>query len=506
MTKKQILTRFSFIALTLLALIPMRMKAQKVLSLEKCRELALENNKKLQISQENINMAGYEKKIAFSNYLPKFSAAGTYMHNSRDISLLSADNTGILSNIGTTVQGGINNTLNSIMQQVMSDPALLNLILNSPTLQNMISQLQSVDVSEALNSIGSEISDVFNMDIKNIYAGIVTFQEPLYVGGKIRAYNKIASYAKDLAQSQLETEQHEIIVTTDKAYWQIVSIANKLKLTQSYIELIQKLNDDVDKLVNEGLATSADRLSIKVKLNEAEMNLIKVQNGLALSKMLLCQNCGLPLDAEISLEDESLEDVVIPSDSIEYTEKDIRENRPELRSLSLATDIYNKKVNIIRSEFLPTVAVFGNYIVSNPSCFNGFENEFKGMWNVGVMAKIPLFHWCEGINKIHKAKSEAKIAQFKLEDTQELIMLQVNQYEKQIREADARLKMSQEKMSDAEENLRVATIGFQEGVITSSGITEAQTAWLQAHSDYIDSKIDLIMTRIYLRKAIGILK
>ncbi len=65
--------------------------------------------------------------------------------------------------------------------------------------------------------------------------------------------------------------------------------------------------------------------------------------------------------------------------------------------------------------------------------------------------------------------------------------------------------MSEEKMIDAEENLRIATLGFEEGVIPSSGLTEAQTAWLQAHSDYIDSKIDWTMAKIYLQKATGLL-
>ena len=66
-------------------------------------------------------------------------------------------------------------------------------------------------------------------------------------------------------------------------------------------------------------------------------------------------------------------------------------------------------------------------MVTNPSVFNSFENKFKGMWNVGVMVQIPIWHWGEGIYKTRAAKSEARIAQYQLQDAREKIELQVNQ-------------------------------------------------------------------------------
>lgn len=477
--------------------------AQQVLTLQECRDMALENNNNLKIAQEKVNIANYDKKIAFSNYLPKISAQGTYMHNEKEIQLLSDDKLNTLSTMGSTLQGGVNGIIDPILLNLMQNPEMMQIIMNSPELQQLIYKIHHIGALQALDLIGEDIANQFTLDTRNVYAGMVTVMEPVYAGGKIRAYNKIARYAQDLAQMQLTTEQQEIIVTTDKAYWQIVSLANKEKLTQNYVELLRTMTDNVDKLVAEGMATNADKLSVKVKLNDAELTLIKVQNGLALSKMLLCQSCGLPLDTNIILADEELEDVVIPVYNPEYTEEDIMNNRPELQSLDIATKIYDKKVNIARSEFLPTVAVFGNYIVTNPSAFNGFENEFHGFYNFGVVAKVPLFHFGEGYNKVRKAKSEALITQLKLEDTKQLVMLQVSQYEKQIKEAESRLQMTTEKMLDAEENLRMATVGFNEGMIPSSTLEAAQTSWMQAHSEYIDAKIDVIMANTYLKKSIG---
>ena len=477
--------------------------AQQILTLQQCRDMALENNKNLKISQEKVNMANYDKKIAWANYFPTISAQGTYMHNEKKLQLLSDDKINTLNTMGTTLQGDVNGFIDPIISDLMQNPLMYQLIMNNPELLRLIQDLHHIGALETLDAIGQEVSSNFILDTRNVYAGMVTVMEPVYAGGKIRAYNKMAQYAQDLAEMQLTTEQQEIIVTTDKAYWQIVSLANKQKLTENYVDLLRTMSDNVDKLVAEGMATNADKLSIKVKLNDAELSLVRVQNGVALSKMLLCQSCGLPLDTEITLEDEDLEDVAIPVYTTEYTEDDIMNNRPELQSLQLATKIYDKKVNIARSEFLPTVAVFGNYIVTNPSAFNGFETEFNGFYNFGVVAKVPIFHFGEGYNKVRKAKAESEIYKLKLDDTKELVMLQVSQYEKQIKEAEQRLTMTTEKMSDAEENLRMATVGFNEGMIPSSTLEAAQTAWMQAHSEYIDAKIDVIMANTYLKKSIG---
>lgn len=495
--------RMRLVVLTVILALASPVMAQQVLTLQDCRDMAMENNKNLKISQERVNMANYDKKIAAANYFPTISAQGTYMHNEKQLQLLSDDKLNAMSTVGSSLQNGVNGYIDPIIQNLMDDPLMSQIIINNPELQSLLNSLHHIGAFETIDAIGQELSKNFILDTRNVYAGMVTVVEPVYAGGKIRAYNKVAHYAQDLAKTQLSTEQQEVIVATDKAYWQIVSLANKQKLTENYVELLRTMSDNVDKLANEGMATTADRLSVKVKLNDAELTLIRVQNGVALSKMLLCQSCGLPLDTEIVLEDESLEDVAVPVFTNEYSEDDIMNNRPELQSLALATKIYDKKVNIARSEFLPTVALYGNYIVTNPSAFNGFETEFRGFYNFGVVAKVPLFHFGERYNKVRKAKSEAMITQLKLEDTKELVMLQVSQYEKQIKEAEQRLQMTTEKMSDAEENLRIATVGFNEGVIPSSTLDAAQTSWMQAHSEYIDAKIDVIMANTYLKKAVG---
>ena len=160
--------------------------------------------------------------------------------------------------------------------------------------------------------------------------------------------------------------------------------------------------------------------------------------------------------------------------------------------------IYAQKVNVTRAEFLPTVALTANYMVTNPSLVNGFENKFRGMWAVGAMVKIPIWNWGEGMYKVKAAKAEANIARYQLSDVKEKVELQVNQATFKVNEAGKKLAMATKNMEKAEENLRYAKLGFSEGVIPTSNVLEAQTAWLSAQSDKIDAQIDVKLSLIHI--------
>lgn len=477
-----------------LAFLTLPMAAQEVLSLDSCRALAIANNKELLISREKINAAHYQKKAAFTNYLPNISATGGYMRNQKEFSLLSDAQKGALGSVGTQVSGALQNGIAGMLAQ-------------NPQFMPIVQSLGSIDIATPLNSLGNSLVDAFRTDTRNMYAGALTLTQPLYMGGKIRAYNKITKYAEELARQQHSSGVQDVILSTDQAYWQVVSLANKKKLAEGYLELLQKLDSDIDKMIAEGVATKADGLSVKVKVNEAEMTLTKVTDGLSLARMLLCQLCGLDLSTPVTLADEKEEDLsALPVAERSIDMNNVYATRPEVRSLELATQIYKQKVNVTRSEFLPSVALMGNYMATNPSVFNSFEKKFKGMWNVGVMVSVPIWHWGEGIYKVKAAKSEARIARYQLDNAKEKIELQVSQSAFKVNEAAKKLIMAEKNLEKANENLRYATLGFEEGVIPASNVLEAHTAWLSAQSEKIDAQIDVKLTEIYLKKATGDLR
>lgn len=482
-----------------LCALPTYAGAQQVLTLDECRQMAVENNNSLKTAQQKIKVAGYDRNIALANYFPKITATGTYMYTSRDWKLIDDDKAAEIQNAGTTLQNDVTNK----MMQIMSDKDVMTKYMTDAAFKKLIDGLQTTDIATPINAIGQHITEALTLDMHNLCGAVVSVQQPVFMGGKIVASNQMAKYAEELAKSQYDAEHAQVLADIEQAYWQIVSIAAKKNLAENYADLLRQMGKDVDALVAEGFATPSDALTIKVKMNEAEMLYTKATNGLALAKMLLCKECGLPLDSEITLADETLDAIPVPQMSPVISDEEVYAARPEIRSLDLAKKIYDKKVAVVRADGLPTVAVMANYAVTNPNVFNGFQNKFGGFFSAGVLVNVPIFHGTEAIQKTKKAKAEAALTQYRLDDAKEMISLQVAQLRQQEGEALEKLTMAESNLENAEENLRVATAGWNEGMIASNVVLQAQTAWLQAHSEYIETGVELQMCSVNLAKAEG---
>ncbi len=490
--------------LFLMAFLPLGAAAQQTLTLEQCRQMAIENNKDLLQSRTKVEMAGYDRKIALANYFPNISATGAYTYNSQEIVLTDQETSATLQNLGTAVSQNLSGSLQEMIGTIMaSDPAYAQKLMTDPMFQMAMKKLQSGEIAGTMNQIGSEIESHMHLDIENMFVGAVSLQQPLFMGGKIVAANRIAKLAEELALSQYDQKYQQTVIEVDQAYWQIVSVAAKKELAESYAELLHKMEKDVKISIAEGVATESDGLQIRVKANEADMMKTKAINGLSLAKMLLCKQIGLPLDSGITLADEGLESIRIPALSEEKDMEQIFLDRPETRSLELASQIYENKVNVARADMLPKIALTANYLLSNPNPYNGFSKEWGGMFSAGVVVNIPIFHGFEALQKTRKAKAEATLYKAQYDDAKGLISLQVSQLRKQQGEALEKLQMAQNNLESAEENLRKATIGFEEGVTDANVALAAQTAWLQAHSEYIDAGIELQMNASELQKAEG---
>lgn len=489
-------------------------KAQnEVLTLDDCRTMALQHNTSLQMAALNKERVGYEREVARSNYLPKVDFIGTYQRTSKTIDLLSDEQKQELQGLGTAVAGNLQagvqqSGLAQNMQQIAGQ-----IIQANPDLQPLIMQtMQSVQqygqnlgqqIAAPLNAAGQKIVDAFDTDSRNMGIMTIMFTQPLYMGGKIKAYDRITRYSEELAGQKLRQEEQQIILDVDKAYWQVVSLTNKRKLAEAYRDMLQHLDEDVAKMINEGVATKANELTVSVKLNEAEMTLMRIDDGLVLSRMLLAQTCGMDLDAVPRLADENLDGIRVQVENVEGGAEIAISNRPELQQLDLATKMIQQKGLITRSEFLPQVALTGGYMTTYPSLFNGYQQRLRGMWNVGLSVKVPLWRWGEGMAKMKMARADATLAALRYDEAKEKIQLQVKQAAQAVNEANRKLQLTDKNIEKAEENLRVARIGFAEGMIPTSDVLAAQTAWVSAHSDKIDAQIDIMLTRAAYKKALG---
>ena len=482
--------------------------AQRLLTLDSCRAMALRNNKQMGVAKVKQDIAENLRKSARTKYMPHISALGTYQYTSREVSLLNDVQKATLPHLGDAVVGGLQTDLSKIASGLPMEN--ISLVLSSMGLK--LEDLQNLSNAEMqklggqLNGIGQSLVDALDTDTRHLFAGTVMVVQPIFLGGSIIALNKMADINEEMQETSAEARRQATLYNTDKVYWQVVSLKHKQRLAQGYLDLVQKLSSDVNKMIAEGVATRSDGLSVEVKVNEAEMTLQKVNDGLVLSKMLLCQTLGLPLDEAVTLADEDSENIAVVELTPELDVATAVENRPELKLLEDGVRLSKQVTNVLRAAHLPMVALTGGYSVTNPSLFNGFERKFKGFWNVGVIVRVPIWNWGDVMYKVRASKGATSIANLELQEAREKIELQVNQNTFRVNEANKKLTMAQSSIARADENLRTANLGFQEGVISPTTVMEAQTAWLQAQSQKIDAEIDVRLSQVDLQKSLGILE
>lgn len=481
--------------------------AQQTLTLDSCRAMALRNNKQLSVSRVKQEVAANLRKSARTKYLPHVSALGGYEWTSKEISLLNDDQKSSLSNLGNNLTSGIQEKAGEAMQKVPQSiwDMLGGLGITPASIQEGMGNMLN-PLGTALNQSGQRIVDAFRTDTRNIFAGAIMVTQPVFMGGAIIAMNKMADIGVELAANSTEAKRQLTLYQIDQAYWQVVSLKHKQKLAQGYLDLVRKLDEDVQKMIREGVATRSEGLSVSVKVNEAEMTLMKVDDGLTLSKMLLCQLCGMPMSNQVTLADEDADDLSTSNLTTKVDMDQVAVMRPELRQLQNMVDMSRQFTNILKAGNLPMVALTGGYAVSNPNVFNGFERKFAGVWNVGVLVRVPIWNWGDVAYKVRASKGATAIANLELAEAREKIELQVNQSSFHVNEAFKRLEMAKKNTEKADENLRTANLGFHEGVISSTTVMEAQTAWLQAQSQKIDAEIDVKLSQVNLQKAMGTLQ
>ncbi len=432
-------------------------RAQRVLTLDSCRSLAKEHSRTLQQKDEEIKAAHAKKQQVMTNFFPQVAARGVYLHMQKELHLIDWD----------------------------KPLGHLNFL-----------------IPERLRHLGT-------VDLRNLWVGNVTAIQPLFLGGKIISGYQMASLAERLQGELRQTAETEVETKLDETYWQVVSLRSKERLLDQLVRLLEQTVKDVDASIDAGVATKADGLSVRTKLSEAEVKRSQVVNGLELSRMLLADLCGLSEDEPFTLAEEGhLQELLLSTQTSpiardEDTEAAI-ERRSEIRSLRLVDSIYSKRVNMESASLFPRLYGVASYSTSNPNSFQGLKKEFAGQYYLGLMLEVPISDLFSGTFKRRQAKAEHRVKQLELAEARSKINLQIKQALRTADDARRAYTTALSAVKMAEENMRYAKAGYDEGVIPLLNYTMAQTAWMSAQDSLIDAQIRVLLTESKLKKILAL--
>lgn len=444
------------IILLLVALVAVPTLAE-TLSIETCRQMALQHNHARQSASLNTQQALHTQKSVWAQFFPDLSLQAGVLYDTGDGSL--------------GIEGG--------MLPVGS-----------------MGQTGFVPSGTYAYFPGVNMK----YDINTVFAGSVFLKQPLYMGGKIRASYQMSKMAVELYRQGERKTEAEVIQSVDDAYAKVVKASELVLVAQKYKALLQELNRNVESAVRHGLRMQNDQLKVGVRMDEVELQLRKAENGLRLARMNLCHVTGQPLDTPLEVSNE------YPStESMGQVQTSDVSMRPESAMLEYQTRIASQQVKAAKSSMLPSLALMAKYGYTNGIEFNG--RRLLDGWNFGggVTLSVPLYHFGANTQKVKAAKVKLQLAQEEQADKREMMLLELQQAANNLDEAQLEVQLAEKSMAQAEENMQLSQKQYKAGMETLSDCLEAQASWQKASETLVDAQFRRYLAMVDYRRSAGLL-
>lgn len=428
--------------------------SQKV-SLERCKEQALKNNVAIRNGALSVQAAEQTKKEAFTKYFPSVSASANTFTSSKAL-------------MEMTIKGG-------------------NLPVYDGNPANLAMATQFAYFPDANIAM-----------LKNGSIATVSATQPLFAGGRIINGNKLANIGVEAQKLSAALSANEVILHTEQYFWQIVSLEEKLKTINQVELLLQNLQKDVDLAYKAGVVPMNDVLNVKLKRNELSGSRLKVENGIRICKMALCQYAGMTYDSTMEIDYAESDFRLISSpETYAVNPHEAVAHRTEFRLLQKNVEASRLQVRIKLGELLPEAGVGVTYTTEN---LLGYERHY-GMAFASL--KVPVSDWWGGSHAIKKRKLDEQIAINNQTNANEQMLLQIQQTWQDLKESYKQIGIAQVAVDQATENHRLNTDSYKAGTVPLSDLLSAQASLQQSKDRYVDACTDYMVKKLKYLQSTG---
>ncbi|MDR0872451.1 MAG: TolC family protein [Prevotellaceae bacterium] len=411
----------------LLGIIAFPAFSQEILTLEKCKELALKNNAQAKNAELSVEAAGQQKKEALTKYFPSVSGAA------------------------------------------------MGLVFDKP--------LMTTEVATGYPAPHDKVQvDI----IKNTLVGGFMAMQPIFAGGQIINGNRLAKAGVEAGKLQKQMTENEVLLATERYFWQIVSLKEKMKTIEDSETMLNRILSDVKVAVEAGLTTRNDLLRVELEQNRLASGKLKAENGLKILKMALAQHIGMSSDA-FDIDVPNLLSLENLTDSQDLTglENEVK-NRPEYKLLETSVDVARLQRDMEIGKHLPTIAIGASYNWVKMD----LDKQTEQNKNVGLafaVVSVPITDWWGGAHAVKRKKLELQQAENTKNEKTDLLLLQMQQITNERNEAYQQILLAKKSISSAEQNLKISRDNFNAGVMTLSDLLEAQNLLQQSQDQYTEA-------------------
>ncbi|HEX2963236.1 MAG TPA: TolC family protein [Ignavibacteriales bacterium] len=344
-----------------------------------------------------------------------------------------------------------------------------------------------------------KISDV----ILNNYNIRLSLQQPLFTGLRLTSLKSAAELNSKAAETDYSKDINEASFKIQSSFWQLYKAEEMLNLlNETLLQNERHLQDTKNNLEN-GLVTQNDVLKLEVLYSNTKLQQIEAQNNLDIAKMSFNQALGLPLNSQTAIDAGTI-DTSITGYRFEDILKEAKENRGELKSMEYRLEASGEGIRAARSGWFPSVFLSANYYYNRPNQrYQPPIDVFKNTWDLGVTLNWDIWNWGLTSSQTSQAEETRVQAETSLSQLNDAVELEVYSNYLTYERSSEKISVSRQSVLQAKENYRIINDKYNAQLATSTDLIDAETAVLQAETNYNNALVDYEIAKIRLEKSLG---
>jgi len=360
---------------------------------------------------------------------------------------------------------------------------------DNPTQSFMMTLNQrSLNLAEAnFNRPGD--ADNFNTKFLSTYS--------LYSGGKNRASRQATLFQLDVKQEMFKAAQSDLIFEVTRAFLDILKAREFVRVEEEAVTHMKTNYEVAENRFAQGAALKTDVLDAKVKLSEAEENLVRARNSLSVAESIFCNVLGLSGEESITAEDSpEIMDKILSDETGSLVESPM--NRPEIIAAEIMVLSAEKRLRAIEAEHAPRINALASYDLDS-----GDVSRFEDSWFAGLGVELDLFDGYLTQGRILEARANLEIAENQLRKTRLSVRLEVKQAQLNLEASKARLQTTSQAVLLAEESVKITRDRYASGLVLMTQLLDSEAAFTAARQRHITAASDYQLAVAALKKALG---
>ena len=353
--------------------------------------------------------------------------------------------------------------------------------------------------SPGFDDFPDEFRDALRPIPANIFDAGFQLRQTLW-SFKLGAALKAARYGLDLGREDFRRTQHEVALSTIRAYHAYVLSLEKVRVSEKAVYQKEQHLQMAKVRREAGVVTELDVLRTEVDLANAKAQLEQARGEADDARGTLNAAMVQPVDAPIT-----------PTDALDRRPVDVDPeavaraaiaSRPDLKVAALNVEVQRQIVNVEKGEGRPRLDFATDYGHSVRQPDNIFRDDFA-RWNATITLKVPLFDGFRSSGRVAQAKAEVTRAEQDLVAAETTVRLQAKQAVDRLRTAERVLDAAELNVSRASRAVEMTQANYQYGAATTIDVLDAQAALTLAESLRLQALFDHANARAGLRFVMG---